>query len=91
MMRVRGNKKDRALKVNKVLDELELSSDADFRLKDIIKRYMCIYVYIYRGGTSERKRTSIGIELVSNLPILFLDEATTGGLIYGNKGDSNPA
>lgn len=54
--------------VNKTINELGLTSCCDTRVKD------------EKNGLSggERKRTSIGMELICNPHILFLDEPTTG-------------
>nr|XP_014339632.1 PREDICTED: ATP-binding cassette sub-family G member 2-like [Latimeria chalumnae] len=50
------------------------------------KNFKCISGYVTQVGTEfirgvsggERRRTSIGMELITEPPVLFLDEPTTG-------------
>uniref|UniRef100_A0A673C3Y8 ATP-binding cassette sub-family G member 2-like n=1 Tax=Sphaeramia orbicularis TaxID=375764 RepID=A0A673C3Y8_9TELE len=56
-------------KVNKLIQELGLSRVADSRVGTQLIRGIS-------GG--ERKRTNIGMELIIDPPVLFLDEPTTG-------------
>ncbi|KAJ1970396.1 hypothetical protein H4R34_006069, partial [Dimargaris verticillata] len=56
-------------RVNQVIQWLRLESAADTRVGDS-------YVRGVSGG--ERKRTSIGVELVTDPRLMFLDEATSG-------------
>lgn len=60
---------DRNNVVNNMLSELGLTGCADSYIGGHIMRGIS-------GG--ERKRTSIGVELIFNPPVLFLDEPTTG-------------
>jgi energy-coupling factor transporter ATP-binding protein EcfA2/ABC-type multidrug transport system permease subunit len=57
------------LRVAKVIDELGLSKCADSRIGNELVKGIS-------GG--ERKRVSIGSELVTDSPLLFLDEPTSG-------------
>jgi ATP-binding cassette, subfamily G (WHITE), eye pigment precursor transporter len=59
----------RSVVVTNMLDELGLSACADSLIGGTIARGI---------SGSERKRTSIGVEIVFNPSILFLDEPTTG-------------
>ncbi|CAB1423261.1 unnamed protein product [Pleuronectes platessa] len=60
---------DKEQKVNRVIQELGLSRVADSRVGTQLIRGIS-------GG--ERKRTNIGMELIIDPPVLFLDEPTTG-------------
>lgn len=57
------------IKVNKMISDLNLRNCQNTRIGNSIERGVS-------GG--ERKRTSIGVELISNPKIIFLDEPTTG-------------
>jgi ATP-binding cassette subfamily G (WHITE) protein 2 len=62
-------------RVNQIIDELDLQSCVDtFIGTDFVRGVS--------GG--EKKRTSIGMELVLSPNILFLDEPTTGKSIFSN-------
>eukprot|EP00842_Homolaphlyctis_polyrhiza_P005452 jgi/Hompol1/5908/HPOL_004754-RA len=61
--------KDKRERVNLVLEELGLTGIADSRIGNSLKRGIS-------GG--ERRRLSIGVELIVNPGILFLDEPTSG-------------
>jgi len=55
--------------VEKLLNRLKIQSCSDTRVgSDVVKGVS--------GG--ERKRTSIGVELIANPSVLFVDEPTTG-------------
>ncbi|CDS42066.1 ATP binding cassette sub family G [Echinococcus multilocularis] len=56
-------------KINEILDELGLTKIADNKIGTELIRGIS-------GG--ERKRTSIGMEIIADPPVLFLDEPTTG-------------
>ncbi|KAM7537287.1 hypothetical protein Aperf_G00000074705 [Anoplocephala perfoliata] len=56
-------------KINEILDELGLTKIADNKIGTELVRGIS-------GG--ERKRTSIGMEIIADPPVLFLDEPTTG-------------
>ncbi|CAH8517771.1 unnamed protein product [Schistosoma mattheei] len=60
---------ERNQKVNDIIDELGLNAVADSKVGTELVRGVS-------GG--ERKRTSIGMELITEPPVLFLDEPTTG-------------
>ncbi|KAF5400636.1 hypothetical protein PHET_05410 [Paragonimus heterotremus] len=63
------SKQERRRKVNEIIDELGLTGVADSKIgTDLIRGVS--------GG--ERKRTNIGMELITDPPVLFLDEPTTG-------------
>uniref|UniRef100_A0A8C2EPY4 ABC transporter domain-containing protein n=1 Tax=Cyprinus carpio TaxID=7962 RepID=A0A8C2EPY4_CYPCA len=64
---IRQREKDE--KIEKLIQELGLSKVADSRVGTQLIRGIS-------GG--ERKRTSIGMELIFDPPVLFLDEPTTG-------------
>ncbi|XP_029027566.1 broad substrate specificity ATP-binding cassette transporter ABCG2-like [Betta splendens] len=63
------SQRDKEQKVNKLIQELGLSRVADSRVGTQLIRGVS-------GG--ERKRTNIGMELIIDPPVLFLDEPTTG-------------
>jgi ABC-type multidrug transport system ATPase subunit len=60
---------ERASRIQSILDVLGLTSIADNRIGDALKRGIS-------GG--ERRRVSIGVELVTSPSILFVDEPTSG-------------
>ena len=60
---------DRARRVEEVIDELGLQKVADSRIGTQFRRGIS-------GG--EKKRVSIGTELITDPSLLFLDEPTTG-------------
>ncbi len=55
---------ERETRVNEVIDELDLKAHADTRIRQL------------SGG--QRKRASIGVELLTRPSLFFLDEATSG-------------
>ncbi|KAM7366589.1 hypothetical protein PAMP_016020 [Pampus punctatissimus] len=63
------SQEEKEQKVNKLIQELGLSRVADSRVGTQLIRGIS-------GG--ERKRTNIGMELIIDPPVLFLDEPTTG-------------
>ncbi|XP_066574197.1 broad substrate specificity ATP-binding cassette transporter ABCG2 [Amia ocellicauda] len=63
------SEKEKQHKVNQVIKELGLTKVADSRVGNQMIRGIS-------GG--ERKRTNIGMELIIDPPVLFLDEPTTG-------------
>nr|XP_034967933.1 broad substrate specificity ATP-binding cassette transporter ABCG2-like [Zootoca vivipara] len=63
------SKKEKRERVETVIKELDLSKVADSK----------IGTYFFRGVSGgERKRTCIGLELITHPTVLFLDEPTTG-------------
>ncbi|KAE8279446.1 ATP-binding cassette sub-family G member 2 [Larimichthys crocea] len=63
------SQQEKEQKVNKLIQELGLGQVADSR----------VGTQLFRGiSGGERKRTSIGMELIIDPPVLFLDEPTTG-------------
>lgn len=62
-------KKDKLERVEQVISELNLNACADTKIGNALVRGIS-------GG--ERKRTSIGVELIKDPAVLFLDEPTTG-------------
>ena len=62
-------RQDREVRVNMIINDLGLSACADTRVGSDEVRGVS-------GG--ERKRTSIGMELITSPDVLFLDEPTTG-------------
>ena len=63
------SREDIKVRVNNLLERLDLTSCAD----------QTIGPYLSPGVSSgERKRTSIGYELITNPTVLFLDEPTSG-------------
>jgi ABC-type multidrug transport system ATPase subunit len=64
-----SNKDEVNLLVEDTLKQLEIFS---------VKDNMVGGVYIKGLSGGERKRTSIGIELIRDSPIIFMDEPTTG-------------
>lgn len=63
------SQKEKEEKINKLIQELGLGRVADSRVGTQLIRGIS-------GG--ERKRTNIGMELIIDPPVLFLDEPTTG-------------
>lgn len=63
------SKKDKLERVEQVISELNLNACADTKIGNALVRGIS-------GG--ERKRTSIGVELIKDPSVLFLDEPTTG-------------
>lgn len=68
-IRLNLSQEDRIIKVNKLLRDLGLEQCADTVIGNELIRGVS-------GG--ERKRTSIGVELLTNPSMIFLDEPTTG-------------
>ncbi|TPP64886.1 Placenta-specific ATP-binding cassette transporter [Fasciola gigantica] len=68
-MTLKCSKAERKQKVNEIIEELGLAAVADSKIgTDLIRGVS--------GG--ERKRTNIGMELITDPSVLFLDEPTTG-------------
>jgi ABC-type multidrug transport system ATPase subunit len=57
------------LKITKLIDELGLSHVADSMVGSTLKK-------VISGG--ERKRTAIGVELITDPSVILLDEPTSG-------------
>lgn len=68
-MRLQLSKVRRERRVNTLIEQLGLSDCCDTKIGSTMKKGIS-------GG--ERKRTSIGIELITDPSIIFLDEPTTG-------------
>eukprot|EP01017_Pseudomicrothorax_dubius_P021861 TRINITY_DN2351_c0_g1_i6.p1 TRINITY_DN2351_c0_g1~~TRINITY_DN2351_c0_g1_i6.p1 ORF type:complete len:640 (-),score=172.28 TRINITY_DN2351_c0_g1_i6:54-1973(-) len=68
-LRLKTSPAERAEKVNLLLQDLHLVKCADTKIGNVMIRGVS-------GG--ERKRTSIGVELITNPSMIFLDEPTTG-------------
>jgi ATP-binding cassette subfamily G (WHITE) protein 2 len=68
-LRITGTPEEKAEKVEKLITDLKLSKCANSRIGSVLQRGIS-------GG--ERKRTSIGVELITDPSILFLDEPTSG-------------
>lgn len=68
-LRLNANHDEKVQKVEALLRELHLEKCADTRVGNVMIRGVS-------GG--ERKRTSIGVELITNPSMVFLDEPTTG-------------
>lgn len=68
-LRLNASHEERVKKVDFILEELKLLRCADTRIGDDISKGIS-------GG--ERKRTSIGVELLSDPSVVFLDEPTSG-------------
>uniref|UniRef100_A0A1X7T546 ABC transporter domain-containing protein n=1 Tax=Amphimedon queenslandica TaxID=400682 RepID=A0A1X7T546_AMPQE len=73
-------------RLEKVIGELGLSGCADTKKTCFSSKYSCIVYTRAMSGTEficgvsggERKRTNIGMELIIEPQVLFLDEPTTG-------------
>lgn len=63
------SKEEKLQRVEEVISELNLNSCANTKIGNALVRGIS-------GG--ERKRTSIGVELIKDPSVLFLDEPTTG-------------
>lgn len=63
------SKGEKLQRVEEVISELNLNSCANTKIGNALVRGIS-------GG--ERKRTSIGVELIKDPSVLFLDEPTTG-------------
>lgn len=61
-----GDKETREYHVNELLEELELTGSQDIKFGSELLR------------KGEKKRASIGVELITNPSLLFVDEPTTG-------------
>ena len=72
-IRLKISTENRIIKVNKLLRDLGLEKCADTMIGNELIRGVS-------GG--ERKRTSIGVELLTNPSMIFLDEPTTGTFYY---------
>lgn len=69
------NKTERIKRVNDIINDLDLQSCADTLIGTAFVRGVS-------GG--EKKRTSIGMELVLSPNVLFLDEPTTGKHLHSS-------
>ena len=67
-LRLRSSQEIRELRVQELIQELKLNKCKDTRVGNVLKRGLS-------GG--ERKRTAIGVEMITNPSLLFLD-----GIIY---------
>lgn len=68
-LRLRGDIEDQEFRVNRVLKELGLTHVADVQIGSHKNKTIS-------GG--ERKRTAIGVELITDPSLLLLDEPTSG-------------
>lgn len=68
-LRISGTLEEKTQKVEFLIKELKLTKCADSAVGSVLARGIS-------GG--ERKRTSIGVELVTDPSVLFLDEPTSG-------------
>ena len=68
-MKLKGSDEDKLKRVSEVIDDLGLNKAADTLIGGPTLKGVS-------GG--ERKRTSIGVELITNPSMIFLDEPTTG-------------
>jgi ABC-type multidrug transport system ATPase subunit len=68
-LRLNLSNEEKVARVEKIIEELDLSNCADTRVGSTEIRGLS-------GG--ERKRTSIGVDLITNPSLVFLDEPTTG-------------
>ena len=71
------NPQQRAARVNKLITDLRLQKCKNTRVGNVLMRGLS-------GG--ERKRTSIGYELITNPSLLYLDEPTSGIDSYTSLG-----
>jgi ABC-type multidrug transport system ATPase subunit len=68
-LRLNANPEERTKKVNKLIQDLKLERAADTQVGGTFSKGIS-------GG--ERKRTSIGVELITDPNLIFLDEPTSG-------------
>jgi ABC-type multidrug transport system ATPase subunit len=68
-MRLRLSAKERLRRINGLIEQLGLTECCDTKIGSNLRKGIS-------GG--ERKRTSIGIELITDPSVIFLDEPTTG-------------
>ena len=68
-LKLPGTIDEKIQKVNQIIEDLKLQKCQD----------TFIGGYLIKGVSGgERKRTSIGVELITNPSLIFLDEPTTG-------------
>lgn len=82
---VKFSKDDRDRKVTNIINELGLTAVADSKARIVLCRRVLVSYGLQIGtellrGVSggERKRCNIGMELITDPDVLFLDEPTTG-------------
>ena len=68
-LKLKGTYEEKMIRVDKILDELKLTKCQNTKVGGALFKGVS-------GG--ERKRTSIGVELITNPSLIFLDEPTTG-------------
>ena len=68
-LRLRVSEKEQDLKVESLIHELGLTKCADTIVGSVLKKTIS-------GG--ERKRTAIGVELITDPSVILLDEPTSG-------------
>lgn len=68
-LRFIGTPEERQNKCNKIIEDLKLTSCEDTKIGGMFFKGVS-------GG--ERKRTAIGVELITDPSLIFLDEPTTG-------------
>jgi len=68
-LRLKRSYRGRIKRVNKMIKQLDLENCADTMVGSTLEKGIS-------GG--EKRRTSIGIELLTNPPVIFLDEPTSG-------------
>jgi len=68
-LKLKGTEADKLRKVDQLIWELKLTKCANTKIGGPLVKGVS-------GG--ERKRTSIGVELITNPTLIFLDEPTTG-------------
>lgn len=68
-LRIAVSEKERQEKVEKIIEDLKLSKCRNTKIGGPLIKGVS-------GG--ERKRTSIGVELITDPSLIFLDEPTTG-------------
>lgn len=68
-LRIKGTDEDRKREIDKLIKDLNLSKCRETRVGSFEKKGVS-------GG--EKRRISLGLELLVNPPIIFLDEPTSG-------------